>query len=161
MVFPFVILIGCNSGTIEYTEEQRVINKKIISLANKFHERGGILDSGFYSFDEIEKLDYLIKEIESCMFLTDQMTKSSHKLDTVKLDSNYYGRMFLCGYNRYMANKLVVKYNNSILEVPIDDKSMEYKYKLKPLKLGQNIYNGFIVQGKDTYNFGYNFYVIK
>jgi hypothetical protein len=75
------------------------------------------------------------------------------------LDSIYQGSLSLVGYNRNVKNKMVLNYDNTISEIPIDEDHLNYKFKIKPKFLGENFYEGFLIQDKDTYRFKRVFYV--
>jgi len=147
--------------SVEYILGQTVIKEKVNELELVLLKTGILQDSISDTLSEFQKLDFITKEINGYRFMTDIYNKSNPKKLIVKKDSFYEGCMFFTAYNRYLPNKLVLDYNNELKEVPLNDTTFEYKYRLKPYKLGVNICKGFMVHGRDTYGFENRFTAIK
>jgi hypothetical protein len=167
LVFIILLAFSCNrpngiiSETIDLNPENQAINEEIDEIKLVLQDRGILIDSIFDSLSIIEKLNYLKRELMTYKPVTDIFNKSNPKSTIVKIDSFYDGCMFFTAYNRYIPNKLVLEYNNGRREVPLNDTTFEYKYKLKPYKLGENICRGYMIQGIDTYGFENRFTAIK
>ena len=137
------------------------LNKAVKDLESILIAKGILTDTLSDSLDEIDKIYLMRRKIKGFNYITDQWNKSNPKSTVVRMDSYYEGCMYFTAYNRNLPNKLVLDYNNNLREVPFNDSTFEYKFKLKPYKLGENICKGFMVQGIDTYGFENRFTAIK
>jgi hypothetical protein len=138
------------------------IGRKLNYLESILLQSGVLRDSIPDSLtSEVERLEFMTNEINGFRLITDQLSKSNPKSTVVRMNSYYEGCMFFAAYNRFLPNKLVLEYNNERKEVPLNDTTFEYKFRLNPYKLGENICNGFMVQGRDTYAFENRFTAVK
>ena len=148
------VIIDRNPTTIE-------LNEAIKDLESTLITKGILTDSISDTINEIDKIHLMRRKIKSFIFITHQWNKSNPKSTVVRMDSYYEGCMYFTAYNRNLPNKLVLDFNNDRREVPFNDSTFEYKFKLKPYKLGENVCKGYMVQGIDTYAFENRFTAIR
>ena len=134
---------------------------KIDKLQSLLEKKGVVFDSNFKNKTDSEKLTIIIKELELYSINTTRYTKSVHKSSVIKIDSLYIGGMLLGGYNSNLKYKLFLNYNNKIEEIPFDENKLYFHYRLKPYKIGENVYSGYILYGQDSFPFAYKFQAIK
>ena len=164
IVFLIVLGLSCNDKENNLKDENiktlKEINKELNLLEYVLKIQGVDIDSLLTSgFNEKQKIEYFRNQLLLCRVVTNQYTRFDIISDKVKIDSIYQGSLSLVGYNRNVKNKMVLNYDNTISEIPIDEDHLNYKFKIKPKFLGENFYEGFLIQDKDTYRFKRVFYV--
>lgn len=165
-----ISIMSCNFFTRKSSEEStdsskdlyiRMIGQKINQLEFVLENRGVRFDSSYNTLNEVSKLEWIKSEIRGYRFCDYQIVRVDHKSKKIESDSIYRGSVSLSSYNSNLNWNLHLNYNGTELNIPFDKTLLEYKFKLKPYKLGKNEYNGYLVQGQDTYNFSSSFNVMK
>lgn len=158
------LILGCNwryannniDKDLEVESKQlyiRTINQKIKQLEFVLSERGVLIDTSFDKLNEVEKLEFIKKELLGYRIVDNQIVKLNGNSALIEKDSFYIGSASLSGYNSNLNWKLLINIDGTTKEILFDTTFLEFKYKLKPYKIGKNEFNGYLIQGRDTYKF--------